>query len=415
MHGIDVIGYLKSLLGIEKKSAEGGYELLTGGMMPTASGVPVSPESAMRCGPAFACIRIIGETLQQLPVHLYRRNGDDRERATDHPVYPLVTRAANDWTPASEFRLVLGTHLAAHGNAFAWINRDTSGRPVEMIPLDPRTVSVRQHPVTMAPVYTITAGAWQGREFDRSEILHIRGPGLDIHTGASPVTLAREAISLSLTLETHRAGLFGRGAKPSGLLKHKRTVSPELLKRLNASFVQWFSGGANAGKTLLLECDMDFQQLQLSSVDSQTLEMRRFQVEEISRFWRIPLHMLNELDRTTHNNAEAMGQQFLTFCMVPILTAWCDALSITLLTPEERETFYFEFLVDDIARADLTARMQGYATAIAHSLMCPDEARAKENLPPIPDGSGAVFTRPVNVAPVSPSTSGTGGGDASAA
>ncbi|WP_264664185.1 phage portal protein [Azospirillum fermentarium] len=392
-----MFGWLRQRLPYERKDA-GGYEVLTGGALPTAAGVSVSPETAMGCSVAFACVKVIAETVEQLTPHLYRKKGpDDRERATDHPVYPLVTQAANPWTPASEFRLVLGTHFATYGNAYAFVNRDGAGRVAELIPLDPRTVSVRQDPRTMVPVYTVATGAGLARDYDRSEILHIRGVGLDVHKGASPVTLAREAIGLSLTLETHCGGLFGRGAKPSGILKHKRKVTPELMKKLRVSFTQWFGGAANAGKTLILEEDMDFQQLQLSSVDAQTLEMRRFQVEEVSRFWRVPLHMVGEMDRATHANAESMGQQFLTFCMLPILRLWCDALAITLLTPEERGEYYFEFLVDDLARADIAARFEAYSKAINAGVLNPNEARSMENRAPY--AGGETFMRPVNTAP----------------
>ncbi|MGF7173357.1 phage portal protein [Azospirillum doebereinerae] len=383
--------------GIERKSDD-GYEVLTGGALPTAAGVSVSPEAAMRCSVSFACIKVIAETIEQLTPHLYRRKGDDRERATDHPLSALVTKAANDWTPASEFRLVLGTHFATHGNAYAFVNRDAAGRVVELIPLDPRTVSVRQDPRTMAPVYMVATGnpALPAREYDRSEILHIRGVGLDVHKGASPVTLGREAIGLSLTLEHHCGSLFGNGAKPSGMLKVKGRLTEDQFRRVRSMFSNFYQG-VTGKRTMILSEDMDFQQVQLNSVDAQTLEMRRFQVEEVSRFWRVPLHLVNEMDRATHANAESMGQQFLTFCMLPILRLWCDAMAITLLTPEERETLYFEFLVDDLARADIAARFTAMSSAISAGILNPNEARAMENRPPY--AGGETFMRPVNTAP----------------
>lgn len=390
--------------GPERKSVD-GYEVLTGGALPTAAGVSVSPETAMRCSVSFACIKVIAETIEQLTPHLYRRKGEDRERATDHPLYALVTKAANDWTPASEFRLVLGTHLATHGNAFAFVNRDGAGRVVELIPLDPRAVSIRQDPRTMAPVYSVATGnpALPARDYDRSEILHIRGVGLDVHKGASPVTLGREAIGLSLTLEAHCAGLFGRGAKPSGILKVKGKKTPEALQRIRSLFTRFYSGADAEHRTMMFDDDMDFTQIQLNSVDAQTLEMRRFQIEEVSRFWRVPLHLVNEMDRATHANAESMGQQFLTFCMLPILRLWCDALAITLLSPDERETLYFEFLVDDLARADIAARFSAMSGAISAGILNPNEARAMENRPPY--AGGETFMRPVNTAPAPTSTS----------
>ncbi len=394
---------LKSLVGLETRTEDPDQlaDLLTvilGGAGPTASGASVSPETALKCSASFACIKIVAETLAQLPVHLYRKTGeDDRERATDHPAYKLVAKAANPWTPASEFRLVVGTHFAAAGNGYAFVNRDQGGQPVELIQLDSRMVAVKLNPLTLEPVYTLTTPDGQTKDYSRADIFHVRTVGLDVHKGTSPVTLGREAIGLALTLEKHCAGLFGRGAKPSGILKFTKKVAEDTLKRLKASFQSWFTGAANNGKTLILEEGMEFEQLQLSSVDSQTLEMRRFQIGEISRFWRIPLHMLNELDRATHNNAEAMGQQFLTFCLLPILRLWCDALALTLLTEQERETMYFEFLVDGLARADIAARFEAMSKAISAGILNPNEARAMENKPPY--AGGEVFMRPVNTAP----------------
>jgi len=389
----------------ERKSVTiDGYELLTGTGSATVAGVAVSAESAMRCSTAFACIRIIAETIQQVPVRLYHRDGDDRVRATDHPVYPLVTKSANPWTPASEFRLVMATHLAVHGNAYAWVNRAGDGAVREMILLDPRRVAVKQDPRTMAPVYTVTWSDGTAREFDRTTILHVRGPGLDPLKGDSPVMLAKEAIGLHQTLELHCAGLFGRGAKPSGVIKAKGPMKPDVFARLAQSFSSWYSGTANAGKTMILEDDMSFEPLQLTSADAQTLELRRHQVAEVSRFWRVPLSLLNDLERVTHANAESLAQQFLTFCMLPVFRSITDAMAITLLTPEERETLYFEFTTDALVQADLAQRMAAYAQAIASGVLNPNEARARENLAGY--AGGGTFMRPVNQAPA-PSQGGT--------
>ncbi|WP_109118639.1 phage portal protein [Azospirillum sp. TSO22-1] len=391
---------------------------ILGGMGPTVAGENVTPDSALRCSAAFACIRIVGETLAQLTPHLYRKKGDDdRERATDHPAYKLVAKAANPWTPASEFRLIVGTHFASVGNGYAFIGRDGGGRPAELIPLDARLVAVKQDPLTLEPIYTVTTPDGQTRDYSRADIFHVRGVGLDVYKGASTVSLAREAIGLALTLEKHCAGLFGRGAKPSGILKHAKTMSDKVFARISGSFSKWYTGGANAGKTMILEDGTEFQQLQLSSVDSQTLEMRRFQIAEISRYWRIPLHMLNDLERATHNNAEAMGQQFLTFCILPILKLWCDALAISLLTEDERETHYFEFLVDDLARAEILKRFEAYGKAIDSGVLNPNEARAMENRPGYEGGE--VYGRSLNYTPASdfnnasdPSRTDAAGGDA---
>lgn len=380
-----------------KSSSFDEAAVLLGGGVDTMAGVAVGEESALRCAPAFACIRIIAETIQQTPVHLYRRLPDGgREKAADHPS-ARVLRQPNPWTSPAELKLLLGVHLATFGNAYCWLSRDDLDRPLELIPLDPRVVSVKADPATLVPAYAVTQADGTQRVFGREDILHVRGPGLDAYAGVSPVRLAREAIGLSLVLEKHCAALFGRGAKPSGMLKVTGRKNPDTLKRIRELFSQFYSGVYGA-KTMLLEDDMSFEQVQLSSVDSQTLEMRRFQIAEIARVWRIPLSLLGELSDVKYATAESMGQQFLSFCMLPIFRNISDALALTLLSPDEREEYYFEFLVDDIVRADLAARMSAYATAISHGVLSPNDVRAKENAGPYVGGE--VYTRPVNVAPV---------------
>ena len=217
--------------------------------------------------------------------------------------------------------------------------------------------------------------------------------------GDSPVRLAREAIALSLVMEKYGAGLFGRGARPAGALKHKGRLSEEALKRLRVSFEQKFMGGENAGRTIVLEDDMQFEAMQLSSTDAQFIELRRFQIAEVARVWRIPPVLLGDLERATFSNVEELGQQFISYTMLPILRAWQDSLKLTLLTLEERRAGYFiEFLVDDLARANLAARFTAYSQAIAAGVLNPNEIRAMENRGGY--AGGEVFTRPVNTAAV---------------
>lgn len=388
---------LRSAFSAPERRSVSGLEALCAPQ--TASGVTVDAVSAMRCPAVFATVRVLAETLQQLPLHLYRRLPDGgRERAADHPLERLLSDAANPWTPASEFRLVLQTGLALHGNAFAFVSRDGSGVPVELIPLDSRTVTVTPDPVTMEPRYTVTTASGQRREYDRRDLLHIRSAGTKLYEGDSPIHAAREAIGLAILLEKHASGLFGRGARPAGILKYPRVLNDELLARLAKSFGSTYSGGDNAGRTAILEDGVEFVPLQLSSVDSQFLEMRRWQLEEIARVWRLPPHMIGHLERATSLNSAEMGQQFLSLTLLPILRAWTDAIAITLLSADERREYYAEFTVDDLLRADISARFAAYAQAIAHGVLSPNEARALENRGSY--AGGETFTRPVNVAPV---------------
>ncbi len=388
---------IKKLIGIEAKTslANPSPELIAlFGASPSASGIAVTPETAMRCPTVYASVNVIAESVAQLPLHLHRRLSDGgKERATDHPLAELLNGQANDWTSAFEFRLFMQTALCLHGNAFAFINR-TGGKILELIPIPSPCVTVDVDAVTLEPSYKVTSEGGGQRVYDRTEIFHLKAMGTSPHVGDSPITRMKEAIGLSLAMEEHGARIFSAGARPGGVFKYGKTLGPEALKRLRESFSNAHGGNANAGKTLILEDGMDFAPLQFTSVDLQFLEMRRHQVAEIARGFRIPLHLLQELERTTHANAESMGQQFLSLTLLPWLKCWEGAIRRALLTPEERSEYYAEFLTDDLARADLAARFDAYAKAVTNGLLSPNEVRAAENRAPYPGGDQ--FRLPLN-------------------
>jgi len=392
-----MIDRLKRLLRLEGKGtlahpSSGLFALF--GSSSAASGVAVTPETAMRCPAVYAAVKVISESVAQLPLHLFQRlPGGGKERATNHPLEELLSGQANDWTSAFEFKLFLQTALCLHGNAYAYINR-VDGRIAELIPLPSSSVTVEIDTATLEPFYRVTAADGSQRVYDRTEIFHLRTLGTTPHVGLSPIMQAKEAIGLALVMEEYGARLFGSGARPSGVFKYAKALGPEALRRLKDSFNAAHSGGANAGKTLILEDGMDFQPLQFNSVDLQFLELRRYQLAEIARVFRIPLHLLQELERTTHNNAEHMGQQFLSLTLLPWLKCWEGAIRRSLLTPEERNEYYAEFLTDDLARADLAARFDAYAKAVTNGLLSPNEVRAAENRPPY--AGGDQFRLPMN-------------------
>jgi HK97 family phage portal protein len=356
------------------------------GASPTAAGATVTPETAMRCPTVYGSVKVIAESVAQLPLHLYRRTADGgKERATDHPLAEILNGQANEWTSAAEFRLFMQTSLLLYGNAFAYIGR-SNGVIVELIPLPAPTVTVEVDTVTLEPSYTVTTKGGEKRIYHRRDVLHLKGLGTNPNVGLSPVFQMREAIGLSIAMEEHASRVFGGGARPSGVFTYEKMLSPDRAAALRESFNSAHAGGPNSGKTLFLEDGMKFEPQQFSSVDLQFLELRRHQVAEIARGYRVPLHLLQELERATHNNAESMGQQFLALTLLPWLKLWEGAIRRSLLTPEERGEYYAEFLTDDLARADLAARFDAYAKAVTNGLLSPNEVRAAENRAPYVGG-----------------------------
>ena len=359
----------------------------------TAAGVSVSPETALRCAVVYACVKIISESVAQLPLHLYRRNEDDsKERARDHPLYRLLHDQPNEWTTAFEFRVDMTADLLRYGEAFAFINRNTDGEIVELIQIPTPSVTVERNALTMEPSYRVTLGDGRQVNYRRDQILHLRSM-----LGLSPVMQAREAIALSLAQEKHAAKLFGNGARPSGVLKHSGRLGEGSAERLRASWQGAHGGGENSGRTAILEEGMDFQALTFNSVDLQFLELRRHQVAEIARVFRVPLSLINDLERVTHANAESLGRQFLSFTLLPWLQLWEQAIARSLLTPEEQGEYFAEFLTDEFARADLAARFEAYAKAVTNGLLNPNEVRAAENRSPYEGGDE--FRLPMNTEP----------------
>lgn len=353
------------------------------------TGVSVTPETALKNPTAYAAVAVIAQAVAQLPLHLYRRTADGgKERASDHPLSVLLNDQPNDWTSAYDFRLSMtSAALRYDQGAFAWIGR-AGGEIMELVQIPSQSVTVETDPLTREPTYRVTERNGRQRTYDRFDILHIRA--MD---GVAPITAAREAIAIMTVMERHAAKLFGKGARPSGLLKAPKGLSVDAMKRAVSSWNKAHSGDGGGG-TAFLESDWEWVATQLSSVDAQFMELRGQQVVEIARPFRIPPPMLQDYGRATWSNQEEGGRQFLTLALMPWLKVWEGAIRRSLLTRDERETYFAEFLVDDLARANQAARFEAYAKAITNGILNPNEVRAMENRPPY--AGGDEFRLPLN-------------------
>ncbi len=353
------------------------------------TGVSVTPETALKNPTAYAAVAVIAQAVAQLPLHLYRRTADGgKERASDHPLSVLLNDQPNDWTSAYDFRLSMtSAALRYDQGAFAWIGR-AGGEIMELVQIPSQSVTVETDPLTREPTYRVTERNGRQRTYDRFDILHIRA--MD---GVAPITAAREAIAIMTVMERHAAKLFGKGARPSGLLKAPKGLSVDAMKRAVSSWNKAHSGDGGGG-TAFLESDWEWVATQLSSVDAQFMELRGQQVVEIARPFRIPPPMLQDYGRATWSNQEEGGRQFLTLALMPWLKVWEGGIRRSLLTRDERETYFAEFLVDDLARANQAARFEAYAKAITNGILNPNEVRAMENRPPY--AGGDEFRLPLN-------------------
>jgi HK97 family phage portal protein len=368
-----------------KKNADAFEALLLEGAA-TAAQISVSPEAALRCTAVFAGVRVRSETLGVCPIHLYKRGaGNDRERAGDHWLYRLLHDRPNAWTSAADFVMQLEMDCITDGAGFALANR-SGDKIVELIRLAPRSVAVKVGD-DYEPRYEVALKNGATRVYGWQDILHVPTLG-----GLAAIRQAREAIGLCIAMEHHAGHLFGRGARPSGILKVKGTLSEAAAARVKAAW-SGYHGGEQSGGTAVLESGIDFEPLTFNSVDLQFQELRSFQVVEIARALGVPPMLLMDFGRATWGNAEQMAQAFLTFTLLPRMKLWQGAIA-RLLSAEDQATYWAEFLVDELVKAEIGARFEAYAKAIGNGILNPNEVRAMENRPPYEGGDE--FRVPMN-------------------
>jgi HK97 family phage portal protein len=381
----------KQLLGLEKKSSLASPNAflleLFGAPVSPSTGIAITPQVAMSCTPVRCAVQAIAEPLGQLSVHVFKRQADgSKQRIPDHPVQRLLNDEANDWTPASSLRELTTRDALLNGDGVVFINR-VDGAPYELHRIAPERAVIQPDINTLEPIYRLSIDAANARVVSRNDVLHIPALSLNGYRGESLIRLAADAIGLALIMERHAARLFANGARPSGLISLKGNPTPVALTNAKTAW-QAAHGANNSGGTAVLPGDAAWQQLTLSSVDAQFLELRTFQIQEIARAFRVPPHMLYELGRATWGNSEQMWSEYMALTLLPWIKRWEGEIRLKLFTKEERAEGYFaEFQTDDLVRADIQARYDAYSKAIAARILNPNEVRARENLPPYTGGN----------------------------
>lgn len=346
------------------------------GLTPMVEGTRVTHLDALRVPVVANAIQIISGAVASLDVTVKRREGAVEIAAPDHPAALLLTGDVNDWTTGFEFiRQIMIDALMSDAGGLAWVNR-VEGRPVELLRYRSSTLSYDTDIDTGERRYTMTS-----RRVPQADVIHLLPP-----MGRAPLSLALEAIGIAAALNRHAARLFSRGARPSGVLKFAKGMGEEAVKAARAA---WRSSqeGEDTGRTAILYDGADFLPLTFNSTDSQFLENRRFQIEEIARCFNIPAPMVGDLSRATWSNSEQKGREFLSYTLEPWLLALEGALSRALFSEEERGTFVVRFDRDDLTRADLATRATAINSLIASQTINPNEGRQWIGMPPRDGGN----------------------------
>lgn len=356
------------------------------------SGKSVDETTALQISAVFACCKILAESVACLPLHVYKREGDSKTLATEHPLYYLLHDAPNDEMTAYSFKETTMLNLLTSGNSYSHIRFGNRGVISGLYPLKSSRMTVKRDDNNRL-VYTYQPSTGENEHmktpteitFRRHEILHIPALGFDGINGYSPIAMARNAIGVAMACEEFGAKFFENGARPSGILK-----VPHVLKDPQKLSESWQAayGGENSGKTAVLEEGVEYQQLSVNQNDAQFLETRKFQIAEIARIFRVPLHMINELDRATFSNIENQSLEFATYTLTPWVTRIEQALNRALFTEKERGIFFTKFNMAGLLRGDYESRVRGYGQAIQNGWMCPNDVRQLEDMDLIPDEAG---------------------------
>lgn len=365
-------------------------ELLRGTWSESSSGEYITPTSAMQCSTVFACVGVLAETVAQLPVRVYRKTADGgRERLPDHPAAKVLGVKPNAWQTPFEFREMQMQHAALRGNAYAFKVLG-GGEIMELLPIPSDMVTVEQD-ANWNLSYRVDFGSNRGGQkiVPASNMMHIRYRTMNGYEGISPIAYQKESIGLAKAAEKHGARLFKNGARPGGILQHPKTMSSEAQERFKASWQAAFTG-ENTHKTALLEEGMEFKPLTMSQEDAQYLETRRFQVEDIARIYRVPLHEIQANERTTSwgSGIESMNIGFATRTIGPWVKRWEEAAMRDLLTEDERRenNIIIKLSLEGLLRGDAKSRADFYALMVQNKIMTRNEIRVLEDLNPVAGG-----------------------------
>ena len=372
------------------------------------SGEKVDEKSAMQIATVYACVRLLAETVAGLPLHLYRmKDGTNaKERAVDHPLYKLLYRQPNPEMTSFSFRETMMTHLLLWGNSYAQIIRDGKNNVLALYPLLPEYVETDRDEkgqiYYIYHAYTDEVPGEQNKDiyFRYDEVFHVPGLGFNGLVGFSPIAMMKNSLGTTLAVEKYGSSFFRNGAQPSGVLEHPGVLkNPE---KIRENWSDVYGGANNAHKVAVLEegmqykaislppedSRMQYKAISLPPEDSQFLSTRQFGVNEICRIFRVPPHMVQDLEHATFSNIEHQSIDFVVHTLTPWLVRFEQAIIKDLLLPDEQDLYFPKFNVDGLLRGDYQSRMQGYATGISNGFLSPNDIHRLENMDLIPAEKG---------------------------
>lgn len=404
-----MIDALLGIIGLERRSAKfaGGHprdpalsSFYSVGR-DSEAGVEVTETTALNLAAVFRAVSIISSSVSNLPLRMYEHIGgnhpDDSTLAAEHPLDPILNDEPNPEMDAATFRETLQGHVLTWGNGYAEKELTNGQELLYLWPLSPDCVKVTR--VGRELVYKVRRQNGSEDTLPGDKVFHIGGLGYDGLVGYSVVTMARQAIALGMAAETFGARFFGKGTNIGGIVQRPVGVKwkDDAAERFRKDFSNWHQGLGKSHRVAVLEDGMTFQRVGVNPDDAQFLETRKFQVTEIARWFGVPPHLLYDLDRSTNNNIEQQGLEFLTYSLGYWLNKWERAVKRCLIPADQKRQYFAAHVTDQLTRADIAARYSAYSAGRQGGWLSINDIRRRENMTPIPNGD--TYLEPLNMTP----------------
>lgn len=389
------MGFLDALLPKpQRRSGDAVYMQMLRG-----KATSVTPSNALQIAAVFSCVRVLSESIAMLPLELRVRLARGSDKAVNHPLYLLLHDLPNPEMTSIELRMTLMGHVAGWGNAYGQIIRDRAGRVLELWPLRPEPERMKPYRSDQGELlYEYTEADGSKRIFHAWEILHIKGLSSDGLTGYSPIAQARRTFEIKASMEQYQDSFYENNATPGVVLKHPGKLSLNAQKNILGSWNERHRGAARANSADILEEGMSIEQIGIPQADSQFLESQKYTRNEIAALFKVPSHMINDLDRATFGNIEQMSLEFVIYTLTPWLVEWEQAISRDLLSTEERGRFYAKHSLQALLRGDNASRAQFYSTGLQWGYLSINDVRVLEDQNPIANGD--TYFVPLNMVPI---------------
>lgn len=380
------------------ESATWLQDLLGGGV--SSAGRRVTANNALTIGALYAGMRLLGSSVGQLPLHVLRREEDGRRtQLRSHRLWSLLNDAPNEWITAIEYRELMTAWALLHGNALTLLDLTQGGSIESMIPLDPTRVQYWLTPDERSLVYEYKTKQGRSVFLPRDQVLHLRAPLGNQWVGLGLLSIAKDTLGLAMVAEEHASRFYSNAAAPAGVLITPKTLKGPAWERVKTQWNARHQGAENAFKTAILEDGLEWKPMSLNLKDQQFLETRTFQVQEVARWIGIPPHLIGELSRSTNNNIEAQGIEFVSFAIGPWCVRWEQRIKLDCLGPNERRSVYVKHRADAFLRGQTLDRYRAYQIGRQAGFLSPNDIRRSEDLDPIENGDD--YMAPLNMVPLS--------------